>query len=65
MVSRIFFRVLEGEKSFERHADLKQLVGSSFETPGSIEVNPTADYAGPLLDHNAFAAAQSSVSKTR
>jgi hypothetical protein len=57
MISRIFFKVFESEKTFEGHADLKQLVGSSFETPGSIEVGAPVAYAGPRLDHNTFAAA--------
>ena len=57
MVSRLFFSVSDGEKIFFAHADLKQLVGSSFETPGSIEVSAPADYSGPTLDHTAFAAA--------
>ena len=48
MISRIFFRVPIGGQTCEGRADLKQLVGSGFETPGSIEVSAPAEYAGPI-----------------
>ncbi len=56
MVSRISFRVEAEGKSFNGHAVLKQVVGSSFETPGSIEVSAPTEYSGPRLDHSAFSA---------
>src|SRR6266571_981188 len=58
MVSRVFFSLeIEGRTYEGLHADVKQAVGSSFET-GPIEVGPPAgaSYRGPF-NHSAFRAA--------
>jgi hypothetical protein len=52
MVSRIFFFIEIDEKRFDLHADIKQTVGSSFET-GPIEVRLPEYYRGPI-NYDAF-----------
>ena len=65
MISRIFFRAQAKGKTYEGFADLKQLVGSSFETPGSIEVSVPAEYLGPKFDYSAFSAAAADCFKSQ
>lgn len=56
MVSRVFFSLEEdGKAKGDFCADLKQVVGSDFET-GDIEVSPPRDYDG-AFDHQGFTAA--------
>ena len=53
MVSRVFFDLKVGGKVYPGlHADLKQVVGSSYET-GDIEVGRPEGYRGPF-NHMAF-----------
>ena len=53
MVSRAFFTLEADGKNYGRlSADIKQPVGSSFETT-ALEVSPPSSYKGPL-DHEAF-----------
>lgn len=53
MVSRVFFTLeIDGKKFENLFADLKQTVGSDFET-GSIEVSPPRGYEG-RFNHAAF-----------
>lgn len=48
MVSRVFFSLeIDGKKYEGLYSDIKQTVGSSFET-GVIEVGPPVGYDGPL-----------------
>ncbi|MGH9385622.1 MAG: hypothetical protein ACRD2N_15175 [Vicinamibacterales bacterium] len=56
MVSRVFFDlVVNGKRHPGLHADLKQVVGSNYET-GDIEVGQPVGYRGPF-NHIAFRAA--------
>jgi hypothetical protein len=52
MVSRVFFKFVIDDKEHDCYANLKQTVGSSFET-GVIEVGPPVSYKGPF-NYNAF-----------
>jgi len=52
MVSRVFFVLEIGEKKFDTHADIKQAVGSDYET-GPVEVGQPANYRGPF-NYTAF-----------
>jgi len=53
MVSRVFFDVeIEGKKYQGLHCDVKQIVGSSFES-APLEVSAPAGYKGPF-NHQAF-----------
>lgn len=52
MVSRVFFTLNIDGKIYDCHANLKQTVGSNFET-GTIEVGPPIGYNGPF-NHMAF-----------
>ena len=53
MVSRVFFSLnVDGRPIGNFTADLKQVVGSDFET-GDIEVGPPTNYDGPF-DHQGF-----------
>ena len=53
MVSRVFFTLETNvEKYSDLYVDIKQTVGSSFET-GSIEVSPPRGYEGPF-NYNKF-----------
>jgi hypothetical protein len=52
MVSRVFFFLEIDEKRLDLHADIKQTVGSSFET-GPIEVRQPENYKGPF-NYDAF-----------
>ena len=53
MVSRVWFTLKINDREFEDlHADLKQTVGSDFES-GYIEVGPPQGYDGPF-NHEAF-----------
>ncbi len=48
MVSRVFFSLeIDGKKYDGLYSDIKQTVGSSFET-GVVEVSPPLGYDGPL-----------------
>jgi hypothetical protein len=54
MVSRVFFDLLvDGEPKGSFHADVKLVVGGSYETD-SLEVGRPAGYRGPF-DHGRFA----------
>lgn len=56
MVSRVFFSLQTGERSFPNlHADVKQTVGSDYNT-APLEVSAPTGYDGPM-DHDAFRAA--------
>lgn len=56
MVSRVFFDLeVDGKRFAGLHTNVKQTVGSSYET-GPIEVSPPINYSGPL-NHAAFSAA--------
>ena len=56
MVSRIFFSIEVGGRRYDGlHVDVKQTVGSSYET-GPIEVGSPKGYKGPF-NHEAFRAA--------
>lgn len=52
MVSRAFFALEIDGKKYDCYVNLKQTVGSNFET-GVIEVGPIAGYNGPF-NYNAF-----------
>lgn len=52
MGSRLFFTFELGNKKFDLHADIKQAVGSSYET-GTIEVGLPEGYKGPF-NYEAF-----------
>jgi len=52
MVSRVFFVLEIADKRFDLHADIKQAVGSSYET-GPIEVGQPEEYRGPF-NYDAF-----------
>jgi hypothetical protein len=53
MISRVFFAAeVDGGPRTNAHVDLKQTVGSDYET-GSIEVSPPVGYSGPL-NYNVF-----------
>lgn len=53
MISRVFFNMNIGDTTYkELFADIKQTVGSSFET-GSIEVSKPIGYKGPI-NYGAF-----------
>lgn len=53
MVSRVFFDMeVDGKKFTDLYADVKQLVGGSFET-SSLEVSNPSNYKGPF-NHLAF-----------
>lgn len=53
MISRLFFTMeIEGERQEDLSVDIKQTVGSDYET-GSIEVREPAGYEGPF-NHHAF-----------
>jgi hypothetical protein len=53
MVSRVFFDLeIDGTKYQGPHCDVKQIVGSSFET-SPLEVSAPTGYKGPL-NHHAF-----------
>ncbi len=53
MVSRIFFTLETGGRGYRNlYADLKQTVGSSYET-GPVEVSDPVGYEGPF-NHSAF-----------
>jgi len=52
MVSRVFFTLEIGDKKLDLHADIKQAVGSSYET-GPIEVSPPKGYKGSF-NYEAF-----------
>ena len=53
MVSRVFFDLeIEGQKHHGLHCDVKQIVGSSFET-APLEVSGPAGYKDPF-NHQAF-----------
>lgn len=52
MVSRVFFIFELSGKKFDLHADIKQTVGSKYET-GPIEVGGPQGYKGPF-NYNAF-----------
>jgi hypothetical protein len=53
MVSRVFFDLeIDGKKYQGLHCDVKQIVGSSFET-APLEVSALAGYKGPF-NHQAF-----------
>lgn len=47
MISRVFFSIEGGGKRFNGHVDLKQTVGSDYES-GPIEVGTPTGYAGPF-----------------
>ncbi len=56
MVSRVFFTLeVDGRRQGDFHADVKQLVGSEFET-GHLEVSPPVGYKRPF-NHAAFSRA--------
>jgi len=58
MVSRVFFMLeIDGKHIGEFHSDLKQTVGSDYET-GAIEVGPPAGYDGPWSHHEFQQAAE-------
>ena len=58
MVSRVFFVIeVDGEPRGQFHADLKQTVGSEYET-GPIEVGQPVGYSGPF-NHEQFSKAAS------
>jgi hypothetical protein len=52
MVSRLFFTFEFSAKTFELHADIKQTVGSNYET-SPIEVGTPEGYRGPF-NYEAF-----------
>jgi hypothetical protein len=52
MISRLFFVFELSGKKFDLHVDIKQTVGSNYET-GSIEVGEPQGYKGPF-NYNAF-----------
>jgi len=52
MVSRVFFSVEADGSRSNGHVDIKQTVGSDYET-GPIEVGAPAGYAGPF-NHDVF-----------
>jgi hypothetical protein len=52
MVSRVFFTFELFDKRFDLHADIKQTVGSEYET-GPIEVGRPEGYKGPF-NYEAF-----------
>jgi hypothetical protein len=53
MVSRVWFSLdVDGKRAGDFYADLKQVVGSDFNS-GDIEVSPPHGYDGPF-DHNRF-----------
>ncbi len=52
MISRVFFILDIGTKKFDLHADIKQAVGSSYET-GPIEVGLPKGYKGSF-NYEAF-----------
>ena len=53
MVSRVFFDIqIDGEVHRDLHCDIKQVVGSSYET-GDIEVGRPAGYRAPF-NYTAF-----------
>lgn len=52
MVSRVFFVLEIGDKKFDLYADIKQAVGSDYET-SPIEVGHPENYQGPF-NYTAF-----------
>ncbi len=52
MVSRVFFSVDADGKAYEGYIDIKQIVGSDYES-GPIEVSGPSGYPGPL-DYQVF-----------
>ncbi len=55
MISRVFFDMtIEGKTYTSLHADIKQPVGSSFES-SALEISSPANYKGPF-NHEAFRA---------
>jgi hypothetical protein len=47
MISRVFFTLKIGDRNIDLHSDIKQAVGSSYET-GPIEVGLPEGYKGPF-----------------
>jgi hypothetical protein len=53
MISRVFFKMdIDGRHYSDLHADIKQVVGSNYET-GDIEVSHPRGYTGPF-NYTAF-----------
>jgi hypothetical protein len=48
MISRVFFTLEIRDRRIDLHADIKQAVGSSYET-GPVEVGMPEGYRGPFM----------------